>query len=67
MGLLCFFSQKLNKMGLLCLNGFDMLFGFWEKYRAWVWVCCVCMVLMFCLVSGKNTEHGLQQIKQDKP
>jgi len=23
-------------LGLLCLNGFDVLFGFWEKYRAWV-------------------------------
>jgi hypothetical protein len=22
---------------------------------------------LFCLVSGKNTEHELQQIKQDKP
>jgi len=31
-GFAVFFSQKPNKMGLLCLNGFDILFGFWEKY-----------------------------------
>jgi hypothetical protein len=31
-GFAVFFSQKQNKMGLLCLNGFDILFGFWEKY-----------------------------------
>jgi phage terminase large subunit-like protein len=46
----CFvlFLGKIQSMGLLC---------FIHRNQT-KWVCCVWMVLMFCLVSRKNTEHG---------